>query len=87
MGKFISYLNARKMFSKGYLYHLVWFKDSRSETPTFQSVPLFCEFQEVVPEDLLGVTPEREIDFGIDLLPDNQPISIHPYIIDLAELK
>ena len=32
------------MISKGYLYHLVWVKDSRLETPTLESVPLVCEF-------------------------------------------
>ena len=30
---------------------------------------------------------EREIDFGIDILPDTQPISIHPYIMAPAEHK
>ncbi|WMV54832.1 hypothetical protein MTR67_048217 [Solanum verrucosum] len=38
-------------------------------------------------EDLLGVPPEREIDFGIDLLPDTQPISIPHYRMAPAELK
>ena len=33
------------------------------------------------------VTPEREIDFGIDLLLDTQPISIPPYKMAPAELK
>ena len=39
------------------------------------------------PEDLPRVPREREIDFGIDLLPDTQPISIPPYRMDPAELK
>ena len=46
-----------------------------------------CEFPDVFPEDLPGVPPKREIDFGIDLLPDTQPISIPPYKMALAELK
>ncbi|KAH0682737.1 hypothetical protein KY285_020250 [Solanum tuberosum] len=87
MGRFISYLKARKMISKGYLYHLVRVKDSSSESPTLESVPVVSEFPEVFPEDLPGVPPEREIDFGIDLLQDTQPISIPPYIMAPAELK
>ena len=63
IGQFISYLKARKMISKGYLYHLVWVKDSILETRTFESVPVVCEFPEVFPEDLLRVPPEREINF------------------------
>ncbi|WMV49615.1 hypothetical protein MTR67_043000 [Solanum verrucosum] len=52
-----------------------------------QSVPVVNEFLEVFPEYLPGVPPKREIDFGIDLLPDTQPISIPPYIMAPALLK
>ena len=45
------------------------------------------EFVDVFPEDLPGIPPEREIEFGIDLLPDTQPISIPPYRMAPAELK
>ena len=87
MGRFISYLKARKMISKGYIYHLVRAKDSRLETPTFESVPVVCEFPEVFPKDLPSVHPKREIDFGIDILLDTQPISIPFYIMAPADLK
>ncbi|KAH0768772.1 hypothetical protein KY290_012753 [Solanum tuberosum] len=36
--------------------------------------------------DLLSIPPEREIEFGVHLLPDTQPISIPPYHMALAEL-
>ena len=81
MGRFISYLKSRKMKSKGYLYHIVRVKDSILETPTFESAPIVCEFLEVFPKDLPRVFPEREINFGIDLLLDTQPISINIYIM------
>ncbi|XP_075111445.1 uncharacterized protein LOC142181797 [Nicotiana tabacum] len=68
-GRFISYLKARKMISKGYIYHLVRVKDADAQIPTLQSVPIVNEFPEVFPEDLPGIPPDREIDFGIDLLP------------------
>ena len=54
------------MISKHYLYYLVWDEDSSLETPTLESVLVVCEFS----EDLLGVPPESEINFGIDLLAD-----------------
>ncbi|KAH0722626.1 hypothetical protein KY290_005278 [Solanum tuberosum] len=59
MGLFISYVKARKMISKGCLYHLVWVKDSSSETPTLELVTVVNEFPEVFPEDLPKVPPER----------------------------
>ena len=87
MSRFISYLKARTMISKGYIYHLVQVKDSILETPSLELVPVVCEFPEVFPKDLPGVPPEMEIYFGIDLLPDTQPISIPPYKMAPAELK
>ncbi|KAH0705935.1 hypothetical protein KY285_010456 [Solanum tuberosum] len=75
------------MISKGYLYHLVRVTESSSKTPTLESVPVVNEFPEVFPEDLPEVPPEREIDCGIDLLPDTQPISIPPYRMAPAKLK
>ncbi|KAH0683182.1 hypothetical protein KY290_021771 [Solanum tuberosum] len=45
------------------------------------------EFPEVFPDDLLGVLPETEIDFGIDIIPDTRLISIPSYSMAPAELK
>ena len=45
------------------------------------------EFQDVFPKELSCIPPEREIEFGIDLLPDTQPISIHPFRMAPTELK
>ncbi|KAH0689164.1 hypothetical protein KY289_016522 [Solanum tuberosum] len=74
-GRFISYLKARKLLSKGV------------DVLPIQSVPVVKEFPEVFPGDLLGVPPEGEIDFGIDLLLDTRPISILTYRMALVELK
>jgi len=45
------------------------------------------EFLDVFPEDLLGMPPEREIEFIIDLLPGTTPISKRPYRIVVNELE
>lgn len=45
------------------------------------------EFPEVVSEDLLRVSLEWEINFGIDLVPDIQPISTTTYRMALVEHK
>ena len=86
-GQFISCLKARKLISKGCIYHIVRVRDVNSEVPPLESVPIVNEFLDVFPDDLPGVPPEREIDFGIDLLPDTQPISIPPYRMAPTELK
>ena len=58
MGRFISYLKARKMISKGYMYHLVRVKDSSVETPTLELVPVVCEFPKLLPKDLQKSLPK-----------------------------
>ena len=50
-------------------------------------VPIVCEFQDVFPDDLPGLPPEREIEFGIDLLLGTTPIFKPPYRMAPAELK
>ncbi|XP_070002046.1 uncharacterized protein [Nicotiana sylvestris] len=45
------------------------------------------EFPDVFPADQPGMPPDRDIDFGINLVPGTQPISIPPYRMALAELK
>ena len=86
-GHFISYLKACKLISKGYLYHLIWVKDSSAKSLRLQSVLVVNKFLEIFPNDLPGIPPDREIDFDIDLLTDTHPISISPYSIASAELN
>ena len=74
------------MISKGYIYHLVRVKDTNSESPDLHIVPVVSEFLDVFPEDLPGLPPEREVEFGIDVIPGTQPIFIPPYRMAPAEL-
>lgn len=62
-------------------------KDLDSKVPSIELVPVVRELLEVFSHDLLGIPPEWEIDFGIDLLQDTYPISIPPYRIAPTELK
>ena len=45
------------------------------------------EFLDVFPADLLGMPPDREMDFCIDLELGTRPISIPPYRMAPAELR
>ena len=44
------------------------------------------EFLEVFPDDLPGLSPNNEIEFGIDLVPEPQLVSIVPYKMAPIEL-
>ncbi|KAH0754748.1 hypothetical protein KY290_025018 [Solanum tuberosum] len=82
-----SFLKSSKMITKGCMYHIVRVRDVDSEVPSLELVPIVNEFPEVFPIDLPGIPSEREIDFGIDLLPNKQPISIPSYRMALVGLK
>jgi hypothetical protein len=45
------------------------------------------DFPVVFPEELLGMPPEREVEFVIDLLPRTAPISKRPYRMFVEELQ
>ena len=55
-----------------------------------KNIWVVCEFPDVFPDDLLGMPPEQEIEFIIELLPGTAPISKRPYrkvANELEELK
>jgi hypothetical protein len=45
------------------------------------------DFPDVFPEEFLGMPPDREVEFVIDLLPGTAPISKRPYRMSIEELK
>ena len=55
-GRFISYLKARKLVTKGYVYHLVRVNDSSVEVPHIQSISIVLEFPKVLPDVLQKVS-------------------------------
>ena len=55
--------------------------------PSIESVSIVREFLYVFPVDLPGMSPDRDIDFCIDLVPGTRPISIPPYRMAPAELR
>ena len=44
-------------------------------------------FLRFFPEDLPGLSPDREIELCIDVVPDTDPISMPPYRMAPTELK
>ena len=64
--------------------------EKAKEEKSASDVLVVKEYLDVFLEDLLGLPPNREIEFTIDLMPSMEPISIPPYKmapIKLKELK
>jgi predicted aspartyl protease len=52
-----------------------------------RNIDVVREFPDVLPEELSGMPPDREVEFVIDLLPRTTPISKRPYMMSVEELK
>ncbi|XP_070053397.1 uncharacterized protein [Nicotiana tomentosiformis] len=83
----VSFLKAQLMVSKGFEAYLAFVRDFSVDTLTVESVLVVRDYLDVFSADLPGMPPDRDIDFGIDLLLGTQPISIPPYRMAPVELK
>ena len=57
-----------------------------TEVIHIHQIPVVCEFSDVFPDELPGLSPDRDIEFGIELIPGTAPISRRPYRMPLDEL-
>ena len=46
-----------------------------------------CEYEDVFPSELLGLPPEKDVDFIIELDPGISPTSMTPHRMTLVELQ
>nr|GEZ68953.1 hypothetical protein [Tanacetum cinerariifolium] len=53
--------------------------DTSSDGPSLETHPIVWDFSDVFPEEIPGIPPEREVEFGIKLIPSTQPISKASY--------
>src|SRR5581483_11393186 len=89
---FCSVAKARKYFQRGGSGFLAYVMADQKEEGklTVAEVPVVIEYPDVFPEDLPGLPPDRQIEFGIDLMPGSAPIARAPYRLappDLQELS
>ena len=46
-----------------------------------------CKYADVFPDELLGLPPHRDVDFGIELHPGTSPFSMTPHRMAPVELQ
>ncbi|KAA3483679.1 reverse transcriptase [Gossypium australe] len=86
----VSALKADKMVRKGCKAFLAFVSVLDTKEEGVSGVRTVRDFEDVFPEKLPGIPPDREVEFGIDLLPGTTPVSIAPYRTapkELVELK
>jgi hypothetical protein len=52
-----------------------------------EHLPVVKEFVDVLPEELPRMSPERELEFTIDLKPGTEPMARTPYRMSTPELQ
>ncbi|KAJ9561310.1 hypothetical protein OSB04_006470 [Centaurea solstitialis] len=79
--KTCSLAKARRYVKGGGVSYLVYVTESAGEKKkkTMADVPVVGDFSDVIPKDLSGVPPERQIEFGIDLVLGAAPTAKAPY--------
>ncbi|XP_017628872.1 uncharacterized protein LOC108471824 [Gossypium arboreum] len=86
MSNVILMLRAEKLVRKGCETFLAYVSISNSKGPFVGYVRTVKEFLDVFPEELPGLPPNYEVEFGIELLPGIALVSIAPYKIAPKEL-
>ena len=75
------------MLRKGNEAYLAYVVDTQKEEPNLQDIPVVNEFEDVFPQDLPGLPPDRVIEFAIELAPGTVPVSKAPYRLAPLEMK
>ncbi|KAG8473151.1 hypothetical protein CXB51_035096 [Gossypium anomalum] len=83
----ISSMLAQNFVRKGCEAYLAYVLDDKELEKKIESVPVVCEYSDVFPEELSGLPPVREVEFGIKLVPGTRPISIALYRMAPMKLK
>jgi hypothetical protein len=58
----------------------------KDREPNLEDYPILKDFEDVF-EEFLGLPPNRDIDFSIDLILGAAPVSKNPYKMSTPELK
>nr|KAJ0192365.1 hypothetical protein LSAT_V11C800454700 [Lactuca sativa] len=83
----ISVTKATRYLKKGCQSYWAYVLDSKKDKPGITHIPVVREFQDVFPDDLTSLPPDRQVEFRIDLTPGVAPIARAPYRLAPTEMK
>ncbi|GJY81378.1 putative reverse transcriptase domain-containing protein [Tanacetum coccineum] len=61
--------------------------EDKSGEKRLEDVPIVQDFPEVFPEEFLGLSPTRQVEFQINLMPGAAPVARAPYRLAPSEMK
>ncbi|KAA3461228.1 RVP_2 domain-containing protein [Gossypium australe] len=83
----ISSLRAEKLVRKGCEAYLAYIPNADSREMKLDEMRAISDFLDVFLEELPELSPNREVEFGIELCPSTAPVTVVPYCIASKELK
>ncbi|GKF44784.1 hypothetical protein Tco_0131336, partial [Tanacetum coccineum] len=85
--KIISCIKARKYVEQGCHLFLAHITKKKLKEKQMEDVPVIHDLIEVFLEELPGLPPSRQVEFGIDLVPGAAPVARVPYRLAPFEMK
>ncbi|XP_052179895.1 uncharacterized protein LOC127793152 [Diospyros lotus] len=85
--KWISALKAEKLLRQGARGYLSCVQEKGQEPLKIEEVRIVREFENVFLDELLGLPPQGEIEFAIEIVPGAGPVSIPQYKMAPVELR
>ena len=83
----ISAMQLKKCYKKGCQLFVARVEEaSRDEVSRIRDHEVLSEFKDVF-QEVLGLPPKRDIDFSINLMPGETPVSKAPYRMSTPKLK
>ncbi|GKA17076.1 putative reverse transcriptase domain-containing protein [Tanacetum coccineum] len=61
--------------------------NAKIDEPRISDIPVVRYFTNVFPKDLLGLPPQRQVEFRIDLVPGATPVAKSPYRLAPSEMQ
>ncbi|GJS79173.1 hypothetical protein Tco_0729054 [Tanacetum coccineum] len=61
--------------------------NAKVDEPRISDIPVVRDFTDVFPKDLMGLPPQRQVEFRIDLVPGATPVAKSPYHLAPLELN
>ncbi|GJU46171.1 putative reverse transcriptase domain-containing protein [Tanacetum coccineum] len=60
---------------------------TKANEPMLSDIPIIRDFEDVFPDDLSGLPPQRQVEFRINLIPGATPIAKSPYRLAPSEMQ
>ncbi|GKB62129.1 putative reverse transcriptase domain-containing protein [Tanacetum coccineum] len=85
--KIISCIKASKYIERGHQLFVAHVTEKEPKEKCLEDVPVIQDFPEVFPDDLPGLSPPRQVEFKIELVPGAAPVARPPYRLAPSEMK